>query len=158
MARKVVHYVVVTDDIDRESAADETVEFALDGWVYELDLTTAHAKELRELLAVHVEVAHDKWKMPPRKRRGRKQLEPLPQQLAALAVGSLERSPTSERTSLMLDRRARKTIREWGQEHGHPAPDVGKIPTETIRLYREENPDAYIPRTTLVEAGLVADV
>lgn len=48
MAQKVS--VVLVDDID-ESEASETVNFALDGREYEIDLNDAHATELRDALA-----------------------------------------------------------------------------------------------------------
>lgn len=48
MAQKV--QVVLVDDVDG-GKADETVKFALDGVTYEIDLTTAHARELRDALA-----------------------------------------------------------------------------------------------------------
>jgi hypothetical protein len=47
MAQKV--QVVLVDDIDGGDA-DETVSFALDGVSYEIDLTTAHAAQLRAAL------------------------------------------------------------------------------------------------------------
>ena len=45
--------VTLVDDLDG-SDADETVEFALDGREYEIDLTADHAKALRENLADYV--------------------------------------------------------------------------------------------------------
>lgn len=48
MAQKV--QVVLTDDLDGGDA-DETVQFALDGVSYEIDLSTANAEALREALA-----------------------------------------------------------------------------------------------------------
>lgn len=54
MARKTV--VTLEDDLDR-SKADETVQFALNGAEYEIDLTTAHADELRQDLARYINAA-----------------------------------------------------------------------------------------------------
>ena len=51
MARKTV--VILEDDLDG-SKADETVQFALDGAEYEIDLTTAHADELRQVLGRYI--------------------------------------------------------------------------------------------------------
>jgi hypothetical protein len=48
MAQKV--QVMLVDDLDG-SAADETVTFGLDGAKFEIDLTAAHAAELRSALA-----------------------------------------------------------------------------------------------------------
>lgn len=54
MAQKV--QVVLVDDVDGGSA-DETVTFGIDGSTYEVDLSTAHAAQLREALAPWVGVA-----------------------------------------------------------------------------------------------------
>src|SRR3981081_3199509 len=45
MAKKV--HVTLVDDFDGEGAADETVEFGLDGVSYEIDLSTKNAAKLR---------------------------------------------------------------------------------------------------------------
>lgn len=47
MAQKI--HVTLVDDID-QSPADENVNFGLDGINYEIDLSAAHAAELREAL------------------------------------------------------------------------------------------------------------
>ncbi|MDR2321603.1 MAG: Lsr2 family protein, partial [Microbacterium sp.] len=55
MARKIVHQLV--DDIDGsvlEVGEGETVHFSLDGSAYEIDLTSAHAADLRAALAPFV--------------------------------------------------------------------------------------------------------
>ena len=52
MAQKV--QVILTDDIDG-SEAEETVRFGLDGVEFEIDLTTAHATELRDSLAKFID-------------------------------------------------------------------------------------------------------
>jgi hypothetical protein len=46
MAKKVT--VTLVDDFDGEGPADETVEFAIDGATYEIDLSAKNAKKLRE--------------------------------------------------------------------------------------------------------------
>lgn len=45
MAKKVT--VTLVDDFDGAGAADETVEFGLDGVTYEIDLTNKNAAKLR---------------------------------------------------------------------------------------------------------------
>ena len=45
MAKKVT--VTLIDDFDGEGAADETVEFGLDGVTYEIDLSSKNATKLR---------------------------------------------------------------------------------------------------------------
>ena len=52
MAKKV--QVLLVDDIDKSSPADETVSFSLDGVSYEIDLTSGNAAKLRDDLAVWI--------------------------------------------------------------------------------------------------------
>ena len=47
----------LVDDLDGSSAADETVHFAINGQRYEIDLTAAHAAELRSSLYIYVGAA-----------------------------------------------------------------------------------------------------
>ena len=49
MAKKV--QVLLVDDLDKSSPADETVSFSLDGVSYEIDLTSDNAAKLRDDLA-----------------------------------------------------------------------------------------------------------
>ena len=53
MAKKVT--VTLVDDFDGEGAADETVEFGLDGVTYEIDLSSKNATKLRNDLKKWVE-------------------------------------------------------------------------------------------------------
>ena len=52
MAKKV--QVLLVDDIDKSSPADETVSFSLDGVSYEIDLTSQNAAKLRDDLSVWI--------------------------------------------------------------------------------------------------------
>lgn len=49
--------VVLEDDLDRTLTADETIPFAFDGFAYEVDLTTEHAKEMRAAIEKYRAVA-----------------------------------------------------------------------------------------------------
>ena len=49
MARKV--QVILSDDLDENLSADETVSFSLDGTSYEIDLADRNAKEMRDAFA-----------------------------------------------------------------------------------------------------------
>ena len=53
MAKKVT--VTLVDDFDGEGAADETVEFGLDGVSYEIDLSSKNAAKLRNDLKLWVD-------------------------------------------------------------------------------------------------------
>lgn len=61
--------VILVDDLDG-SSADETIQFGLDGWHYEIDLSVEHAQELREQVKGYV-------------RRGRAVAPPAPRLEAA---------------------------------------------------------------------------
>ncbi|MDE0573692.1 Lsr2 family protein [Demequina sp. B12] len=54
MAQKV--QVILVDDVDG-GPADETINFSLDGVNYEVDLSSAHAKELRQSFETWTAVA-----------------------------------------------------------------------------------------------------
>src|SRR5215211_6454967 len=55
MARKV--QVILSDDLDENLSADETVSFSLDGTSYEIDLADKNAKEMRDVLSRYVSAA-----------------------------------------------------------------------------------------------------
>jgi hypothetical protein len=55
MAQKTV--VTLIDDLDGQSEADETVEYALDGVTYEIDLAKDNAEALREVFAPYIAAA-----------------------------------------------------------------------------------------------------
>ena len=66
MAQRV--QVVLVDDLDN-GPADETVKFAVEGVQYEIDLSTAHAAEMRAALAPWVAAARKLSGRSPAKAR-----------------------------------------------------------------------------------------
>ncbi|GCE76591.1 histone-like nucleoid-structuring protein Lsr2 [Cellulomonas biazotea] len=109
MAQKV--QVLLVDDIDG-GTADETVTFALDGVTYEIDLTAAHATELRDAFAQWVGHAR---KVGGRSSSGRS---------AGRTGGSAKRSTGDA-----------QAIREWAKEHGHHVSERGRISAEVKSAY-----------------------
>ncbi len=101
--------IVLIDDIDG-SDADETVTFGLDGVSFEIDLTAAHASELREALAT--------WIGHARK---------------ATARGAVAARPAGRRTT--ADRAQLAKIREWARENGYKVSDRGRISAEVIAAF-----------------------
>ncbi|MFE6971234.1 Lsr2 family protein [Isoptericola sp. NPDC057653] len=101
--------IVLIDDIDG-SDADETVTFALDGVSYEIDLTSAHASELRDAFATWI--GH-----------GRKTT-------ARLGGGT---RAAARRTG--TDRAQLAKIREWARENGHEVSDRGRISATVMAAY-----------------------
>jgi len=111
MARKIVHQLV--DDIDGtvlDPGSGQTVLFSLDGIAYEIDLTDAHAAELRDALAPFVSAAR------------------------AVAGGRARRgpAPAGRRRSGQRDYTA---VREWAKANGHAVSDRGRVPAAILEAY-----------------------
>jgi hypothetical protein len=109
MARKVT--VQLVDDFDGESVAEETVNFALDGIAYEIDLSLLNASSLRGLF--------EQWTPYARKvgrvRRGRNQATPA------------------------SDREQTQAIREWARQEGLDVSARGRISAEVLGAYKKAN-------------------
>lgn len=108
MAQRV--QILLEDDLDG-GKADETVTFGLDGSTYEVDLSSANAKKLRDALAPYVGVGR---KVPARGgRRG----------------GGVR----GRRASSASD------IRTWARENGYEVSDRGRVPAEVRAAYEAAN-------------------
>jgi hypothetical protein len=105
MAQKV--QVLLVDDINGSEAA-ETVSFSLDGVSYEIDLTPANAKKLRDDLAT--------WVGHARRSGGRK----------------TSRRATTSGGSRRGDLGA---VREWARNNGHKVSDRGRISAGILAAY-----------------------
>jgi hypothetical protein len=112
MAKKVT--VTLVDDFDGEGAADETVEFAIDGVTYEIDLSSKNATKLRNELKPWVEAS----RRVGGRRRGR----------AATAT-------TTGRGRAAIDREQSAAIREWARRNGHNVSTRGRIPADVIDAF-----------------------
>ncbi|GAA4871040.1 MULTISPECIES: histone-like nucleoid-structuring protein Lsr2 [Saccharopolyspora] len=110
MAQKVT--VQLVDDVDG-TVADTTVEFALDGVSYTIDLSDDNAAALRDSLASFVANAR---RTGGRKRSGGKSAKQ-------------QSSPTT------ADRERNQAIREWAREQGWQVSDRGRIPAEVVEAY-----------------------
>jgi hypothetical protein len=106
MAQKV--QVLLVDDLDG-GEADETVSFALDGATYEIDLSSANAKKLRDSLQPFVD--HARKAGAGRRRRAR-------------GASSRERSAD---------------IRAWAKARGIKVNERGRIPASVVERYEAEN-------------------
>ena len=104
MAQKI--HVELVDDIDQTPAA-ETVSFGLDGTQYQIDLSEAHARELREALAPYV--GHARRAGGSRKRSG--------------GASATKSGPSAAE------------IREWARENGWDVPDRGRVSAEVRDAY-----------------------
>ncbi|WP_114907361.1 histone-like nucleoid-structuring protein Lsr2 [Ornithinimicrobium murale] len=101
MAQRV--QVILVDDMDGGEAT-ETVEFALDGVTYEVDLSNANAAKLRDSLAQWIGVA--------RRSGGRRQTR--------------RRSGGASGAS----REELAKMRAWGRENGFSVSDRGRVSKE----------------------------
>jgi Lsr2 len=110
MARKV--QVILSDDLDENVSADETVSFALDGTNYEIDLSDKNATELREVFSRYVQAA---------RKVGR--------------AGRASGGGRSRATGGRMDREQAGAIRDWARKNGHQVSDRGRIPASVVEAY-----------------------
>jgi Lsr2 len=109
MAKKV--QVLLVDDIDKSSPADETVSFSLDGVSYEIDLTSDNAAKLRDDLAVWIGHAE---RTGGRRSTGR---------------------PAAKGSGSGSGRKDVGAVRTWARENGHQVSDRGRISAEIQAAY-----------------------
>src|SRR2546430_16019907 len=106
MAQKVV--VSLVDDLDGTSSDDiSTVNFALDGANYEIDLNDRNAERLRDTLERFIVAA---------RRTGGRAKRPV------ASTGPATRSTAS--------REQTKAVRDWAKRAGHKVSDRGRIPAD----------------------------
>jgi hypothetical protein len=110
MAQKTVVTVVCDLPHDGEIEGNETVSFAFDGTAYEIDVCSAHAKELQDTFGPYAE-------------HGRR--------ISAAGAGGRRRGrartgPGRERSS---------EIRSWARQRGHKVSERGRIPASIIQEY-----------------------
>jgi hypothetical protein len=110
-----IREVRLIDDLDGE-AADETVEFGLDGKFFEIDLSEGNAGRLRDALAEFVAAARKSG-------GGRRRSAP---------AGAAPRRPS-------IDREQNQAIRDWARKRGMKVSDRGRIPAEVLEAYHQEN-------------------
>lgn len=117
MARKTV--VELIDDISGKPA-QETVTFALDGMVYEIDLSAENADRLRAGLAPFLD-------------RARKAGTPRGQRAAVPRAGTAVTGRTAR------SREESAEIRAWAKQHGIVVNERGRIPAKVIEAYKSGN-------------------
>ncbi|NMH99228.1 Lsr2 dimerization domain-containing protein [Pseudonocardia acidicola] len=112
-----IREIRLIDDLSGE-AADETVEFGIDGKNYEIDLSTDNAGRLRDALAAYVAAA--------RRSAGRRRGS------GGGASGGGSRRPS-------IDREQNQAIRDWARKRGMKVSDRGRIPADVLEAYHQEN-------------------
>jgi hypothetical protein len=109
MAQKVL--VQLVDDLDGTVSTEvETVQFGLDGVLYEIDLSESNAQRLRKTLAEYVD--------------------------AARRTGGRVKRGTRPRGAGKSDGEASR-IREWAQANGIELSARGRIPGHVVESYRQ---------------------
>lgn len=108
--------VRLVDDLDG-SSADETVEFALDGKQYEIDLTSAHASKLRGVLADYVSAAR--------------------RHSAQLRRGQRREETAGARPTATVNREQNQAIRAWARKQGISVSDRGRIPQSVLDAFHK---------------------
>jgi hypothetical protein len=98
---------VFIDDLDG-STADTTIRFGLDGAEYEIDLSTAHADELRKATAQFIGA-------------GRK----VSSSARRTTRSSTRRSPASSEPSS-------SEVRDWAKSRGYDVKERGRIPAGLV--------------------------
>jgi len=100
---------MLVDDLDGGEAS-ETVEFGLDGTSYEIDLSEANAKKLRDTLAAYIAEG---------RRLGARRRSARGRAAAARPAGT---GSAAE-------------IREWARSNGFNVPDRGRVSAEVRKAY-----------------------
>lgn len=104
--------VLLVDDVDG-GKADETVTFALDGTVYEIDLAAKKAAKLREQLGAFV--GHARRVGTSGGTRSRRK--------AATTSSSSQANPT--------------LVRRWARENGYEVSDRGRVSANVLQAYAD---------------------
>ena len=123
MAQKTI--VTLVDDLTGEEAEDiTTVEFALDGVTYEIDLDDNNSAKLRDALAEYVAAA--------RRTGGRRS-----------SGGGRRRSGAGTGTPRATspggyDRETSKQIREWAKAQGFEVSDRGRVPNNVVEAWEAQ--------------------
>ncbi|MEJ2886824.1 histone-like nucleoid-structuring protein Lsr2 [Actinomycetospora aeridis] len=127
MAQKTI--VTLVDDLTGEEAEDiTTVEFALDGVTYEIDLDDKNSARLRDALAEYVSAA--------RRTGGRR-----------ASGGGRRRSGAGTGTPRATspggyDRETSKQIREWAKAQGFEVSDRGRVPNNVVEAWEAQRKGA----------------
>ena len=108
--------VVLEDDLDGGDAA-ETIEFAIDGAQYSIDLNESNAEQLRGVLDKYIDKA---------RRTGGRRSTRKPSIKAAAAAPAVVFSQVDN-----------KAVRAWAASAGVDVSPRGRIPAHVIDAYRE---------------------
>lgn len=115
MAKKT--QVILIDDIDGGEAQD-TITFGIDGYIYAIDLSLEHEKELREGIREFVGAATRLGNWSLRSTRGPSRSVP-------------------SRASVGVNRERNQAIREWAEQQGKRVSPRGRIPQAIVDEFEQ---------------------
>lgn len=125
MAQKTI--VTLVDDLTGEEAEDiTTVEFALDGVTYEIDLDDKNSARLRDALAEYVAAAR---RTGGRRSNGRRR--------SGAGTGTPRATSPGG-----YDRETSKQIREWAKAQGFEVSDRGRVPNNVVEAWEAQRKGA----------------
>ncbi|MGH3824977.1 MAG: histone-like nucleoid-structuring protein Lsr2 [Pseudonocardiaceae bacterium] len=126
MAQKTI--VTLIDDLTGEEAEDiTTVEFALEGVTYEIDLANDNAAKLRDNLSRYVAAA-------------RKTSSRRPGNRGSDRSGS--RGGGNDVARSGYNRDTLRAIREWAKQNGHSVSDRGRLPLNVVSAWEANHQTA----------------
>ena len=105
------------DDLDGSDASG-TVDFALEGRQYQIDLSEENAAKLRDALAPFIDVARKAGGRSAGRRRSRAQRQPV------------------DDKPVWSSREQTAAIRQWARQHGHKVNDRGRISKSVMQAYQ----------------------
>jgi hypothetical protein len=123
MAQKTI--VTLVDDLTGEEAEDiTTVEFALDGVTYEIDLDDKNSARLRDALAEYVAAA---------RRTGGRRANGGGRRRSGAGTGTPRATSPGG-----YDRETSKQIREWAKAQGFEVSDRGRVPNNVVEAWEAQ--------------------
>lgn len=127
MAQKTI--VTLIDDLTGEEAEDiSTIEFALEGVTYEIDLADDNAAKLRDNLARYVAAA----RKTSTRRPGARGTDRLTGRVAGKGNGGGVARSGYNRDTL-------RAIREWAKQNGHNVNERGRLPLTVVTAWEEQH-------------------
>jgi hypothetical protein len=124
MAQKTI--VTLVDDLTGEEAEDiTTVEFALDGVTYEIDLDDKNSSKLRDALADYIAAA--------RRTGGRRSGGGGRRRSGGAGTGTPRATSPGG-----YDRETSKQIREWAKAQGFEVSDRGRVPNNVVEAWEAQ--------------------
>jgi Lsr2 len=118
--------VTLIDDLTGEEAEDiTTVEFALEGVTYEIDLADENAAKLRDNLSRYVAAARKTNARRPGTRS------------ADRSTGRGNGNGSATRSGYNRD--TLRAIREWAKQNGHSVSDRGRLPLNVLNAWEADH-------------------